>query len=155
MYGAADRFSRGEAHFGVECRRLPAGAASTASLLVIRVEQPRGAPAGQHIVGLADHEEARRIAVVALAEQFFVFGVGVADMRDRGQPDGGRRRQRLQMRRIGVGADLLRVDVGRQRQQRGQRLGDGALALVCRPSGAFRCRALTAVASGTESIEAK
>ena len=56
---------------------------STSNLLVIGVEQPRGAPAGQHLVDRVDHEEPRRVAVVAFAQKLFVFGMRVADMGDR------------------------------------------------------------------------
>ena len=107
------------------------GAAGTACLPVriVGIEQARRAPGCQHRVGAVDHEEARRVAVVSLRQQFLIVGVLVAHMRHRRQPHRDRRRQFAHVPGAGLGADRLDVGIGRAGQQQRQRLGEGFATL--------------------------
>ena len=125
---------------------LPGMVASMTTLPVIGVPVPLAKLDGLDSL-LSIVQMPGGIPVVTLVEQLVVLRVNMAHMRYRCDPHRDRWRQFAHLAGQGCLTDRLDVGVGRDWQERCQRLRDGAL-----PPGAGRH---PFAASGNESIEAK
>ena len=94
----------------------------------VGVEMAGGAPAVKHRIGVVEDEEACRVLVVAVVHEFVIVGMGVADMGDRGEPDGAFGRQGAHVPGARRLADRLGVDEGRAGDQGGEGADNALLA---------------------------